>query len=68
MGYNRQKRVKKDGRKPKELWHDLLTEFTDEHGDEDFFGGKKPNIVGLLSVWLYEIDITVPSILSVTRP
>ena len=39
------KRVKKDGRKPKQLWHDLLTEFTDEHGEEDFFGGIKPNIV-----------------------
>tara|TARA_B100001248_G_scaffold262617_1_gene260075 strand:+ start:3164 stop:3877 length:714 start_codon:yes stop_codon:yes gene_type:complete len=39
------KRVKKDGRKPKQLWHDLLTEFTDEHNGENFFGGEKPNIV-----------------------
>ena len=39
------KRVKKDGRKPKQLWHDLLTEFTDEHGDNAFFGGDKPDLV-----------------------
>ena len=39
------KRVKKDGRKPKQLWHDLLTEFTDEHGNEEFFGGSEPNLV-----------------------
>lgn len=39
------KRVKKDGRKPKQLWHDLLTEFTDEHNGENYFGGSEPNIV-----------------------
>ena len=39
------KRVKKDGRKPKQLWHDLLTEFTQEHRGEDYFGGSEPNIV-----------------------
>ena len=39
------KRVKKDGRKPKQLWHDLLTEFTNEHGGEDFFGGETPDLV-----------------------
>ena len=39
------KRVKKDGRKPKHLWHDLLTEFTDEHQGKDFFGGSEPSIV-----------------------
>ena len=39
------KRVKKDGRKPKQLWHDLLTEFTNEHGAQDFFGGSDPNLV-----------------------
>ena len=38
-------RVKKDGRKPKKLWHDLLTEFTSEFGGEPFFGGKKPDLV-----------------------
>ena len=38
-------RVKKDGRKPKKLWHDLLTEFTSEFGGEPFFGGKMPNLV-----------------------
>lgn len=39
------KRVKKDGRKPKQLWHDLLTEFTDAHDGKDFFGGKTPDLV-----------------------
>lgn len=39
------KRVKKDGRTPKKLWHDLLTEFTDEHKGEDYFGGSSPNLV-----------------------
>lgn len=39
------KRVKKDGRKPKQLWHDLLTEFTDEHQGKDFFGGDGPSMV-----------------------
>ena len=40
-------RVKKDGRKPKQLWHDLLTEFTNEFGDAPFFGGEKPDMVDL---------------------
>ena len=40
-------RVKKDGRKPKQLWHDLLTEFTDEFGGAPFFGGESPDIVDL---------------------
>lgn len=39
------KRVKKDGRKPKQLWHDLLSEFTDSHNGEDFFGGSSPDLV-----------------------
>ncbi|MDB4758636.1 hypothetical protein OAG22_03110, partial [Candidatus Poseidoniaceae archaeon] len=39
------KRVKKDGRTPKKLWHDLLTEFTSEHGTEPFFGGASPDLV-----------------------
>ncbi len=39
------KRVKKDGRKPKQLWHDLLTEFTDEHNGKPFFGGDNPDLV-----------------------
>lgn len=39
------KRVKKDGRKPKQLWHDLLSEFTDEHGEHPFFGGEQPDLV-----------------------
>ena len=40
-------RVKKAGRKPKQLWHDLLTEFTDEFGGAPFFGGEKPDLVDL---------------------
>ena len=39
------KRVKKDGRKPKQLWHDLLTEFTDAHEGKKFFGGESPDLV-----------------------
>lgn len=39
------KRVKKDGRKPKQLWHDLLTEFTASHDGKDFFGGTGPDLV-----------------------
>ena len=41
------KRVKKDGRTPKKLWHDLLTEFTDEFGGKTFFGGDSPDLVDL---------------------
>lgn len=39
------KRVKKDGRKPKQLWHDLLTEFTEAHDNQPFFGGDSPDLV-----------------------
>ena len=39
------KRVKKDGRKPKQLWHDLLTEFTNAHDGKNFFGGETPDLV-----------------------
>ena len=39
------KRVKKDGRKPKQLWHDLLTDFTNAHDGKDFFGGETPDLV-----------------------
>ena len=41
------KRVKKDGRTPKKLWHDLLSEFTSEFGGKTFFGGDSPNLVDL---------------------
>ena len=41
------KRVKKDGRKPKKLWHDLLSEFTDSFDGKPFFGGNTPNLVDL---------------------
>ena len=40
-------RVKKDGRTPKQLWHDLLTEFTDEFDGMPFFGGEEPDLVDL---------------------
>jgi len=39
------KRVKSDGRRPKQLWHDLLGEFTDAHNGEPFFGGQQPDLV-----------------------
>lgn len=41
------RRVKKDGRTPKQLWHDLLTEFTGEFNGKQFFGGKSPDLVDL---------------------
>ncbi|MGY8701588.1 MAG: glutathione S-transferase [Candidatus Poseidoniales archaeon] len=40
-------RVKKDGRKPKQLWHDLLSEWCEEVGEADFFGGNTPNMVDI---------------------
>ena len=46
-GFIARSRVKKDGRKPKQLWHDLLTEFTDEMGENPFFGGNDPDMVDL---------------------
>jgi glutathione S-transferase len=39
------KRVKKDGRTPKKLWHDLLTEYTESLEGNDFFGGNHPDLV-----------------------
>ena len=39
------KRVKKDGRTPKKLWHDLLTEYTESFDGKPFFGGQQPNLV-----------------------
>ena len=41
------KRVKKDGRTPKKLWHDLLSEFTNQFDGSMFFGGKTPDLVDL---------------------
>tara|TARA_B110001452_G_scaffold260394_1_gene257846 strand:+ start:2033 stop:2665 length:633 start_codon:yes stop_codon:yes gene_type:complete len=40
-------RVKKDGRTPKKLWHDLLSEFTDAFNGKQFFGGESPDFVDL---------------------
>ena len=39
------KRIKNDGRAPKELWHDLLDEFTAEFENSTFFAGDEPGIV-----------------------
>ena len=39
------KRVKKDGRTPKKLWHDLLTDYTNSFDGHSFFGGLEPNLV-----------------------
>lgn len=44
-GFIARKRVKNDGRKPKQLWHDLLTEFTASHDGQPFFGGASPDLV-----------------------
>ena len=44
-GFIARKRVKNDGRKPKQLWHDLLTEFTEAHDAQLYFGGKSPDLV-----------------------
>lgn len=46
-GFIARKRVKKDGRKPKQLWHDLLTEFTQAHNGAPFFGGNAPDLVDM---------------------
>ena len=43
------KRVKKDGRTPKKLWHDLLDEWCDEIGDSSYFGGVSPNLVDFIA-------------------
>lgn len=47
-GFIAKKRVKKDGRTPKKLWHDLLDEWMAEIGDKMFFGGDKPDAVDLV--------------------
>jgi glutathione S-transferase len=41
------KRVKADGRTPKQRWHDLLGEFTDAFDGQPFFGGEAPDLVDL---------------------
>jgi microsomal prostaglandin-E synthase 2 len=41
------KRVKNDGRTPKKLWHDLLTEWTSSFNGKTFFGGDSPNLVDI---------------------
>jgi len=44
-GFIAKKRIKKDGRSPKNLWHDLLDEFTAEFENSTFFAGDEPGIV-----------------------
>jgi len=46
-GFIARSRVKKDGRKPKQLWHDLLNEWCEEIGEADFFGKSSPNMVDI---------------------
>ena len=46
-GFIARSRVKKDGRKPKQLWHDLLNEWCEEIGDADFFGENSPDMVDI---------------------
>ena len=41
------KRTKKTGMMPGELWHHLLDEWTEEIGENSFFGGNTPHIVDL---------------------
>ena len=41
------KRPKKTGMMPRELWHHLLDEWTEEIGEKPFFGGDSPHIVDL---------------------
>ena len=40
-------RVKKDGRKPKKLWHDLLDDFVSQFDGKEFVGGNRPDIVDI---------------------
>ncbi len=46
-GFIARRRVKRDGRTPKALWHDLLTEFTGAFDGAPYFGGETPNLVDL---------------------
>jgi len=46
-GFIARRRVKQDGRTPKALWHDLLSEFTGAFDGAPFFGGEEPNLVDL---------------------
>ena len=43
------KRVKKDGRKPKQLWHDLLNEFLGSFNGMNFFGGDSQDMIDLVA-------------------
>ncbi len=48
-GFIARKRVKNDGRKPKQLWHDLLDEFLSAFTDGNFFGGESPDMIDLVA-------------------
>lgn len=48
-GFIARKRVKKDGRKPKQLWHDLLNEFLGSFNNKNFFGGDSPDMIDLVA-------------------
>ena len=45
VGVHRKNSGQEGWAKPKQLWHDLLTEFTDEFNGAPFFGGEKPDLV-----------------------
>ena len=42
------KRAKNTGMNPKQLWHHLLDQWTNEIGEKPFFGGEKPDLVDLI--------------------
>ena len=42
------KRTKNTGMNPKQLWHHLLDQWTNEMGEKPFFGGEKPDLVDLI--------------------
>jgi microsomal prostaglandin-E synthase 2 len=48
-GFIARKRVKNDGRSPKQLWHDLLDEWCGEIGQVQFFGGGSPDLVDFIA-------------------
>ena len=41
------KRTKNTGMNPKQLWHHLLDQWTNEMGEKPFFGGESPDLVDL---------------------
>ena len=46
----------------KELWHDLLDEFTQAFDNKPFFGGEKPDVIDFLAYRLCFFNFTFFSI------